>query len=229
MGDTMLNRLALIAALSGLAGCPSISTLGAARTIDRGTSQFFIAPEVTYFTLGEKPLVKPQVEFGVRYGLTDKLELGGKVWLPGIAADAKIALLRAKSPDAGLDVALNPGFSYLGGFSGTRSGEGSSLHTFTLFVPLLLGLNVGGGHQLVLAPRVIDQLFMGSGSDGGAANIVYAGTSLGFVFKVGPSFRLMPEVSVGVPIVGTVSGFGTDVGVGALIVQGGVGLLLGGG
>jgi hypothetical protein len=61
-----------------------------------------------------------------------------------------------------------------------------------------VGFNVGGGSQLVLAPRV-SQLIVKSKE--GTGNVLWGGASMGFAFKVGSSghLRVMPEIAAMVP------------------------------
>lgn len=77
-------------------------------------------------------------------------------------------------------------------------------------LPLVLGIGIGDGHQLIIAPKVHDWLLFGSG--GGAstgANIISVGGSIGFSLKAGETFRIIPEVAFIYPIVGS---FATSVG-----------------
>jgi len=219
---------ALSLALAVPSGCVSFTNVGAARTVDRGTTQVYTAPEVSRISRGGRPLVTPQVEFGLRHGVSDRVEFGARVWMPNIAVDAKVQLLRAATPDSGFDLAIDPTIGYLGGFSGTESGEGDTLHVLTIAAPLLVGWNVGRGNQLVVSARLVDQVWFGTGNATTTANLLYAGGSLGFVWKVTDGFRLMPEIGFGAPFVQTLTHLGTDVGLGGFGLQLGLGFLFGG-
>lgn len=225
---TRSHALAVSSCALVLFGCPSMSTMNTARTLDAGEFRFIAAPGVSRVSLGAEPLVQPQVELGGRFGITDDVEVGAKLWVPGYSLDAKIALLRAPSKDSGMDLSINPGLSYIGGISGTRTGGGATLHVATVFLPVLIGFNTGGGDQLVLGPRLIDQLWLGSDDEGSTINLIYAGSSIGYAWKVSDSVMIMPELSVATLLVGTLTGFGTDVGTNTLWVQGGIAILLGG-
>jgi hypothetical protein len=101
----------------------------------------------------------------------------------------------------------------------------------TFHLPLLFGIDFGG-HELVIGPRLIDQVLFGTfGNSGGSsgsttANIFYAGGSIGFAARVSPGVRIVPEVAVGVPAYATVADVGSSA-LNALIIQGGVGFLFG--
>ncbi len=222
-----LLGLALLAALLST-GCATFTTLGSARTIDEGTSQLFVAPEMGRVKRNGKPLWSPQLELGARYGLTESVELGLRLWLPNASLDAKVQLLRSPSEHEGLDLALDPSFGYLGGFSGTATGEGDTLHVLTFGLPLLAGWNVGGGHQVVGSVKVIDQVWTGTGDATMTANLLFLGGSLGFVWRVTDGFRISPELGAGFPLAQTLSGFGTEVGFDGLSGQVGVAFLFGG-
>lgn len=225
-----MNRLALLAALAALlsTGCATFTSLGSARTIDEGTSQLFVAPEMGRVKRNGKPLWSPQLELGARYGFSESVELGLRLWLPNASLDAKVQLVRAESEHEGFDLAIDPSVGYLGGFSGTATGEGDTLHVLTFGLPLLVGWNVGGGHQVVGSVKAIDQIWTGTGDATMTANLLFVGGSLGFLWRVTDGFRLMPEVGAGFPIAQTLSGFGTDVGFDGLSGQVGVALLFGG-
>lgn len=230
-----MKRLSLIPALLLLAGCPSFSTMGTARTLPKGSTQFWVAPEVvtvrdfgvnTGSPKSSASLV--QVEAGVRYGITDSVELDAKAWELGLSLGAKFQLFRSGSPDSGIDIAIDPAVAYLS-YADTDGNSGSnntSAGTATFYLPVLLGVNVGGGSQIVLAPKVVDQVFFASGSST-YPNLLWAGGSLGFAWKLSDSFRLMPEVSAVYPVSFT---HGTaDLTFKGVMIQSGLGLLFGGG
>ena len=225
--DRFYRPLLLVLGLS-LTGCPSMTSITSARTLDSGQSITYIAPEYSRFTMGGEPLVEPQVEIGGRYGITDNWEMGAKLWLPGIEINSKIAILRSKDENSGFNLSFTPGVSYLGGVSGTATGDGYELHVLTLYGALHAGWNVGGGHEIVVSPKLANQTWTTEDEEGTTANLLFLGGSLGFVWKITEGFRLLPEIAVGAPIVESVPGFGTDVGIGATLLQAGVALVFGG-
>ncbi len=228
------TRLLLASALAGLvsaaSGC-SFSTLTTASNMTEGESQFIVAPGVTrYQRSGGEPLWVPQVELGGRYALSDQVEVGGKVWLPGVQLDCKVGLVGVDDAQQGsssrFHVALDPTVGYLGGFSGTPDG-GNVLHILTFGLPVLLGWEFGP-HELVVAPRIVDEIWTGSGADDMTANIVSLGTSVGFSWQPLPGFRVIPEVSLGVIVLQTLSDFGSHVGPNGSIFQANLAFVFGG-
>jgi len=219
----------LLLALGPLAaGCASFTALGPARTIDEGEAQFYLAGELMRVKRGGQPLSSPQVEIGGRYGLTENVELGARIWLPNVAADVKVQLLRSPTPDWGLDLALDPSLGYLGGFSGSTEDYTDTLHVITLALPLLAGWNLGHGLQALGSVRVVDQVWTGDGDAATTANLVFLGGSLGLVWKITDGVRIVPEVAFASPMVQSLADFGTHVGPGGTVLQVALGLLLGG-
>jgi len=219
---------ALAMALVTLTGCPSISTLGTARTLPKGKGQFFVAPGAMVLKDFQRTsdgvadsFTLPSMEVGGRYGVTDSFELGGKVWSLGMEIDSKFQVFRAETPDAGLDLAIAPGVSVYP----FRSGDTDAVYAY-LHLPLLLGINAGGS-QLVLGPRLSDLIVRASGEN---LNVLFLGGSLGYAWKAGDGFRLLPEVSVAWPIhawEGTTTRFSSLEPRGAMI-QASLGFLFGG-
>ena len=225
----MTRLLSLLPALALLAGCPSFSTLGTARTLPRGKGQLFVAPGGMVLQEFQRDPVTgrpesfgmPTVEFGGRYGVTDGVEVGGKLWFVGSELSGKFALARSESADAGLDVALAPAVSIYP----FRSGDLNATYAW-LHLPLLLGLNTGGGSQLVIGPRASGMFIRGSG-DGVTA--LWLGGSLGYAWKVGDGFRILPELSLAYPAsvrLGQTSA--TSLEPKGALIQGSVGFLFGG-
>lgn len=234
MVGPMTSRLAIVA-LWMFSGCASVSTMGLARTLNKGAAQGWVgpsgggvialpaSPSGTAQTFGY-----PLIEGGGRIGITDHFELGGKIGFSGIGAEAKIAFLRPPTMESGVNLSLNPGITFVG-FGGGDLFVG----TLTFHLPVLIGIDFNG-HELVLGPRLIDQLVFagGFGSNGAPGNVLYAGGSVGFAVKIAPNFRMIPEISVGVPFLVTgPSGAGSTVsalGAGGLIFQAGLGFVFGG-
>lgn len=223
-----LRWLAALALLGSQAGCPSFTTLSKARTLDQGESRFFVAPEIGRYKRGGKPLTEPQVEVGGRYGITDRLEIGGKAWAPGLMAQVRYALLRAPTTERGWDITVAPGLGWMGDIFESDSDTSTSMHVWSLYLPVQLGWNTGGGNQVVFSPRLVHQLWSGTGETDSFANISYAGSSLAFVWQALAGLQIVPEVAFGVPFLQQLSGFGMDVGLGGVIVQLGVGFVFGG-
>jgi hypothetical protein len=225
-----MKRLhALLPALALLTACPSFTTMGTARTLDKGKGQFYVATGVMSLQSFQQDangdrlsLTLPSFEFGGRYAVTDRFELGGKVWPIGAELNGKVALLRTPQLGAGLNVALAPAVSVYA-FS---AGDSTSATYAWIHLPLLLGIGVPGGSELTIGPRVSDML-VASKSD--TLNVVFLGGSLGYAWRLGDGVRILPEVTFAYPVSADVGGQGvTDLEPRGGMLQVNVGLLLGG-
>jgi hypothetical protein len=177
-----------------LGGCTAMSTVKTAATVPRGQTQVVTAVEGNGgapVELPVKPLL-PELVVGVRRGLTERVELGGKLTtLPlgrrlttaGLEAEVKVQLRRR--PDSHLEIALG----LAGGFRWISS-SGAAMQVSYLSLPLLLGWNVGR-HQIVLTPEAGLQLWTSAGSSEVWAPLT--GLTLGFVWRLGERFTLVPE------------------------------------
>ncbi len=219
---------AAAAAIVFLGGCASFTTMGTATTIEKGSVQAFVAPEAEMVgSETGKPGTLPQLEAGLRYGLTERVEIGSKVWGLGAGLDSKIQLLRSVSRDSGIDLAIDPGLSYVNvGLAGLVP----TTRVVSFYLPVLVGMNFEGGHQLVGGARLVEQI---AWSEGGQVpstrQILWSGASLGFAFKISDGFRLMPEVAVALPLVNTaLDGSDAKSMRGTFFLQGGLALLFGG-
>ncbi len=225
------NPLWLLAALA-LAplwlACPSVSTMGSARTLQAGALQGFVGPGLYAATSSSSPTVTlPQIEGGIRYGVTDRVELGAKFWLLGFNVEGKFALFRPESPDEGVNLSIAPGLGYLT-LGDSTAGTASTSGVLNLYVPVLLGIRLRG-HELIFAPKLIDTLVFGTSTGGaGTGNILSFGASLGFAVKLADGFRIVPEIAVLYPAILSDTSTGTSTFGRSLVFQGGIGFLFGG-
>lgn len=235
----MHKLLVALPALALLAGCPSFSTMGTARTIPKGKTQFHVGmggQQLRDWSVEDsgalESITLPTFEFGASHAVSDSVEVGGKIWFVGAEFNSKFQLSRSESPSSGIDLALAPSLSFYPLSGENNAGQTTSGGLVFVHLPLLLGVNVGGGSQLVIAPRISNTMVWGSASGGesSTASIFWAGGSLGFAIKLGDSFWILPEVSVSYPVA-TSSGMRatTDLAFEGVIVQGQLGLLFGGG
>lgn len=218
-----------------LAGCPSFSTMGTARTLPPGNTQLVVSPQAAYTKrwsiagLEQRTdVVFPQLELGIHHGVTENVEVGAKIWVLGFEVDTKLQLGRSQSDSSGIDIAIDPGIGYLGFTQGQGIGTTSlttSQNSLSLYLPLLVGFNFAGGNQLVLGPKIIEQIILPS-SQTGAGNVLWGGASVGYAWRFG-NFQLLPEVTVVYPM-SVVQKPGATFSFSGIAVQGGVGLLFGG-
>jgi len=224
-----LAALLPLAAALVLTGCASLNAAQTANTMGRGGLQLGLEPAVEGFSssVGQGTSIAPRVDLAVRYGITDTVDIGGKVGSSLFEFNAKFQFTDPK--DKSLVVSLAPS---VGGFVFGSSGD--TVGAFTIKVPLLIGFGIGGeGNQLVLGPNIQNILVEEGNSDGtsGVVDLFGLGISVGYVFKVGDGFRLMPEAGILVPIVGAASASNgnssTNVGSSGFIWQFGLTFLFG--
>lgn len=238
---SILRAVATIACL-GAASCMSISTMGLARTMPKGTVQGFLAPNYARFANEDSRQMNWQLEGGLRYSVTDFTEVGGRVWATAVtddgkdfgwygggSLDTKFSLARSADPMRGFNAALAPSL----GIAGT-GGSGSGVVMLNLALPLLLGIDFGG-HELVIGPRLMHQTIMAVGPQRSGdhvlsepVNLLYLGSSLGLAIRITPGFRIMPEVSFAYPLLLWSGGESEGNRSSAVYIQLGVGLLFGG-
>ncbi|MFT3840913.1 MAG: hypothetical protein QM723_28240 [Myxococcaceae bacterium] len=204
-------RLAL-ATLLLCSGCYSFSTLGRARVLEPGKVEVMAAPEGLAITNGKELAIRPVGDLGVRYGLSERVELDAKLTTLGLTLGPKVQLSRSPSCDCGVDIALAPAVAY------------TVQDKLTLELPVMFGINFTGGHQLVLAPRIAWQVRVDvPGADHPVSDLL-AGASVGFVWQFSKHVALMPEVAVlAQPWAET--GYNSNVG-GGLGIQAALGLLI---
>lgn len=235
----------VIAAVSSM-GCLSASTMGLARTLNKGAVQGWasaagggiIASAPTASTGGVPTTTStgtgyPMVEGGVRVGVSDHVELGGRLGFNGIGIEGKFGFVRSPTMDSGINVSLAPQVGFVGiGVAGAFVG------VVTMQLPVLIGIDFGG-HELVLGPKLHNSIYFAGVSAGGSSanaviDLLSAGASVGFAIKAGP-VRLLPEVSFVVPFFasagasasGTSGAVASGVGVGGFAFQIGFGILFG--
>jgi hypothetical protein len=199
------------AASSLLTGCYSFSNFGRARVVDEGHTEVWAAPEALVVTSGSGASIRPVADLGVRYGFTSSVELDARITSVGASVGPKLQLLRAPSRASGVDVALAPAIAFT--YPDKVAAE----------LPLLVGINLPRGDQLVMAPRIATLERFGVAGFSRPVSFAFAGGSIGYVWQVTRSFALMPEVSALAQLYAE-PGFNSNVG-GGLGLQSGIGFL----
>lgn len=193
-------RLALtacaLAAAAASVGCVSQTGFGSARTMARGESEVQAGLEGNGLVANMGPEAKVplpwlQLTSGYRRGVTDRVELGGRVsggaipgfFTLGAAFDTKVQIARSEGC---CDFAVASSVAY----HQTNLG-GSPWHVFALTVPLLFGARLGK-HELVFGPRIMDTVLTAEGQS--TLNTFWGGASVGFAANLGRRVHLMPEM-----------------------------------
>ena len=158
-------------------GCPSLSTMQTVDTVPEGEVRLMVAGGGG----GVGPLMVPQVEAGVRVGVADDADIGGKVYATGAEIGIKHQILQ---DDFKLSVAPALGITYL-----------EDIKHLDLHLPLLMGVVPSEDVELNFGPKfgyiwVIEES-PGADDDYGLA----AGGYLALLVRT-PAGIIVPEVNV---------------------------------
>lgn len=195
----MFRLLALIAlSFSSLltSGCLAAQSFTSARTLEQGKTEVTVIaaagfPNVETGYGGYAHLPAPSLGAQVRHGATEHLELGVTLGQQGLGGQLKFALLRSESPQAGASLSVAPAAI----LNPMALGQAGARLLFSGELPLLLGIHLGGGHELTLAP-------LARWTYGAGGSFVSAGGTLGVALRLSDIFVLTPEVGVMVPVMG---------------------------
>jgi hypothetical protein len=185
-------------------GCLSANTYTVPRTLAPGDAQILVAPEAFAYrfnraggssALGATPTAP---SFGMRYGIADGLEVGGRLSsMFSPVVDLKVQLARGV-----VDLAIDPSLQFLFLFAQGQNTPDSTEDLLALQVPVLVGFNLsstltlvvsaGGGYTLA-SSRINTQSDsqFASGAGGGLARLGF-----GVDIRAGRRFALHPEVTI---------------------------------
>jgi hypothetical protein len=221
------KRLLVSIALFALAGCASFSTMQTPSTVPKGEVRLGFSAEQVRFSTGDVGVTLPQIEVGVRYGLTDDVDVGGKVYLAGAEAGLKFQFLRGP-----LDVAIAPAVSYMsmGSTNSTTNSDGvttsssAGVSLIGLHAPLLIGVNLTDKVTIGFGPKFLYLIGSATARAGGEENsgtegLAFMGGFVNLPIRIGKAVWLAPEINAYKPMGESVAG---------LIWQGGVAFLFGG-
>jgi hypothetical protein len=174
-------KRALIVLSLSMTRCYSFTTLGRAHTIGKGHVEAFAAPEALVVPAPGGVAARPVGEIGARIGVTDNVDLEGRVTSLGGSFATHVQLRRDREPGS-WEAMLAPGVAY------------TAPDKLAFELPIVLGVNVDKrDDQLVIAPRIAYQLRFGSPQ---VTSYFFAGLSLGFAWRVVRHVSLMPEASL---------------------------------
>jgi hypothetical protein len=134
----------------------------------------------------------PWLETMQRYGATDRLEPGLKLWPGGAQIDLKIGAVRSTSASAGLSIAVDPAIGY-----STLNGKGVGLvGRLTPCLPLLIGWRIGLWEFVVGVQGSADFLFYPNAAVRG----LRVGGTVAVGYLVSDEFRVEPNFAVSIPV-----------------------------
>jgi hypothetical protein len=215
--------------LGGGSGCVTLNTYQSANTLGKGHYELSVSAAVDgwnyvsspggcYQTCGQ---AIPQGDLSARYGVADAIDVGLRVGPAGLEVLGKFQL--SSRDNSRVAVSFAPS---IGGFVSPVDPTTRWLNTT---LPLLIGLNFGAGHQLVLSPKVIaltTNYSLNYNNFPSAQNALLAGTGVGVLLRLTDRFSIMPEASFLYPAA-MPSNLVTSGSQGYLIFQFGVGFLFG--
>jgi hypothetical protein len=206
-------------------GCPSFSTLQTPRTVPKGKVREAIGVEIVRLRTNDgSRYTVPLVEVGGRYGVSDRVDIGGKFsyafFLLSAEAGLKVQLVRGP-----LDIAVAPAFSFVtfGSSSSTSGSTGSNDVTFLhLHLPALMGIELSEIATLGFGPKLLYSSMSGNFA-GDSRNLLVNGTFVGgFVslpVEVAHGVWIAPEINFYTPV----NAFGNRA-----EIQGGIAVMYGG-
>jgi hypothetical protein len=192
----MKRLLVLPLLLLGLGGCPSLSTLQTPRTVPPGDLRVAVGAEAVGVPTSEGTLTAPQIELGLRYGLSESWDIGAKLYGLGAEFGAKYQFLRGD-----FDAALAPAFSFIAFSTKNDTGDKVSAQVFYLHVPLLFGANLNDSVTVAFGPKFLYALVNATGtssttSQSATASGAMMGGYLGLPLRLGRAFWLAPEINL---------------------------------
>ena len=184
--------LLVLAVALACGGCPSFSTLQTPRTVPEGELRFAaLAGGAGALSDEEGPGPRSaQFELSVRYGLSDRIDVGVKLYSLGIEAGVKWLMLRGP-----IDIAIAPAISY----ASFDDQMGTSFNAFYAHLPLMFGWNISDRVTLSFGPKLMFGYQFRSGAvvrdDLLLIDGMLAGIYVSVPIRIGPAFWIAPEVN----------------------------------
>ncbi len=192
-----MNRLVALLCVPFAAGCLSMGGVQRADTLGRNNFQVGIEPGVLALpslqAAVQVPLIAPMVDVSVRYGVSEGVDVGGRIGTTGLELQGKFLLTKPGDRHVAVSIAPTAGGFFFG-----------LLNYAALNLPVLIGIKLGD-HELTFGPRLTGQFLFGAGAGTSAAiSGLLAGLSLGFAAQLSEHFALLPEITVSIPVLGSV-------------------------
>lgn len=193
--------LLVLGATSALCGCVAISSVQTADTLGAGRLQVGIEPGVAgVIEPSRRVSLAPAADVAVRYGATDRLDVGGRFGQSGLELQLK---LMVTPPGSRVAVSVAPHLAGQLRVSSTAAGGlDVTGQLVNLGLPVLIGLRLGA-HQLVLGPRLHLLASVPFDTTERATRLFAAGGSVGVALQVSRAVAVMPELALVVPLSST--------------------------
>ncbi len=176
-----------------LSGCASVGALQPAHVSGKGKGQLGLELSQQANWNRGSFVSYPMVGVAGRYGVSDRVDLGGRIGPTGLEAQVKVQLSAPGSTGVIFSLAPSVGVA-------ATDAQDVKLRYLNIALPLLIGVPLPRGHQLILCPRVFDTLYnLDSGSLYGTLNTLFLGASIGVGLRVWKLW-LIPEFGVAHPM-----------------------------
>lgn len=173
-------------------GCASLGAMQSADTLGQGKMQLSLEYSEQASVSRDTLTLYPMFGTSVRVGVFDWLDIGIRLGPTGGELQPKYRFTPGGSP---LIISVAPAFGV-----SILDTNGITLRFYNIGVPLLFGVPIEGGHELVLCARFNDTVaYESAGSARGLLNLMTGSLSAGFAARVW-KMKLMPEVAVALPL-----------------------------
>lgn len=219
--SAMISRAAaLLPCLILWTGCASFSTHLTPRPTTKGKTELDAHVNVLAYSKDDgQRRVFPNVELALRYGLSDTVDIGGKVNAGTVELNSRIALVLSD----GFDLGIVPSAGIVA--IDTSSGhEQAGIVTFG--APILAGVHIGSTTTLLLGAKLSagistitlkDDQELTKGKSGEL--VFYPGGVIGFELMLTETFALFPEINFLFPYLNDYKKFARPVWQGGLAFQ----------
>jgi len=192
-----MKKLAMLCLAVFGSGCVSLSTLQSARAAADGETNVALGMTMAVTSppnSSNTTVVLPVPELALRYGLGSGLDVGLKAGPLGSQLEFKAEVVSTER--AVISVAPALGIFY----ASNQGGGLASSHVlnFAAHLPLLIGIQVPGGHEVLFGPR-LSNLVQSSGS---TADALAMGGFAAVGFRVSKTLKIQPELSFASKIAG---------------------------
>ncbi len=190
-------------------GCASVGGVQTANTVGKGGLEIGVEPGLQVLGGTTATQLYPHLDAAVRYGFTERLDLGLRAGWSFFEAQAKYQLTQPGVRGLVLSVAPTMGGSVVLASGSTAAVTDSLGGILSASTPVLLGIPVGA-HQLVLGVRTQHFFFIRGTAPNLAAYLLGVGGSVGFALRFNDSLVLLPEVAGVWPVFGGLSATSSD-------------------
>ena len=197
----------LLACLASVAGCAAVGSVQMSDTVGKGNLQVGLEPGLQARATGRVD-VYPHFDAALRYGVSDTVDLGARLGMSMVEFQSKFLLTAQGNPSLAISLApavaaTHQGFNLL--FAQGQSTASAGDIVLNVALPLLVGVKLKGGSEVVLGPRLQNFFLLPAqgGSSPGALPFAYVlgvGGTLGFAARLSDNFVLLPEFGLVYPV-----------------------------